>query len=87
MLPSLLKISSACECCMRFRKPVSKDKTWRAAEIALTAAQQMPAGPMRAAALKVAGQLRLKADERRLRREQRKPIGPTTRSAVVAPQE
>jgi hypothetical protein len=87
MLPSLLKISSARECSMKFRKSTSRDRAWRAAEVALNAAQQMPAGPVRAAALKVAGQLRLKADERRLKREQRKQIGPTTQPALAAPQE
>ena len=54
---------------MKSRKP-RPDKNWRAAEAALAAAQQMPAGPERFAALKEAGQLRLKADERRLRKEQ-----------------
>jgi len=44
---------------------------WNEAEAALAAAQHMPGGPARAAALKEAGQLRLKADERRLRKEQR----------------
>jgi hypothetical protein len=56
---------------MKFRNSVSRDKAWRAAEVALAAAQQMPVGHARAAALKEAGQLRLKADELRLRREQR----------------
>jgi hypothetical protein len=56
---------------MKIRKSGSKDKAWRAAEAALTAAQQMPGGPERFAALKEAGKLRLKADERRLRKEQR----------------
>jgi hypothetical protein len=60
---------------MKFRKSRPKDKAWRAAELALTAAQQMPGGPARAAALKEAGQLRLKADERRLRKEQQNPAG------------
>jgi hypothetical protein len=56
---------------MKFRKSGSKDKAWRAAEAALAAAQQMPGGPARVAALREAGQLRLKADERRLRKEQK----------------
>jgi hypothetical protein len=60
-----------CECSMKSRKSRPRDKNWRAAEAALTAAQQMPAGPARFAALKEAGQLRLKADEGRLRKEQR----------------
>jgi hypothetical protein len=38
---------------------------WEEAETALTAAQQMPGGPERIAALKKAGQLRFEADERR----------------------
>jgi hypothetical protein len=67
---------------MKFRKSASRDKVWRAAEVALAAAQQMPAGPVRAAALKEAGQLRLKADERRLRREHRKQNAPMTNPVV-----
>jgi serine/threonine protein kinase HipA of HipAB toxin-antitoxin module len=55
---------------VKVKKSKSKDKVWRAAEAALAAAQQMPVGPARVAALKDAGQLRLKADERRLRKEQ-----------------
>jgi hypothetical protein len=38
---------------------------WDEAEAALTAAQKMPGGPERVAALKKAGQLRFRADERR----------------------
>jgi hypothetical protein len=38
---------------------------WNEAEVALAAAQQMPGGPERIAALKKAGQLRFRADERR----------------------
>jgi hypothetical protein len=38
---------------------------WNEAEAALAAAQQMPEGPERVAALKKAGQLRFRADERR----------------------
>jgi hypothetical protein len=60
-----------CERGVKVKKSKSKDKVWRAAEAALAAAQQMPGGPARAAALKEAGQLRLKADDRRLRKEQR----------------
>jgi hypothetical protein len=82
MLLSLLKIGSASECSMKFRNSASRDRARRAAEMALTAAQQMPAGHARAVALKEAGQLRLKADERRLRREQRKQNGPTTQPAA-----
>jgi hypothetical protein len=66
---------------MKFRNSASRDKAWRAAEVALTAAQQMPAGHARAAALKEAGQLRLRADELRIRREQRKQ-NPTIKLAV-----
>jgi hypothetical protein len=58
---------------MKFRKSGSKDKAWHAAEVALAAAQQMPGGPARAAALKEAGKLRFKADERRSRKEQQNP--------------
>jgi len=56
---------------MKFRKSRPKDKNWRAAEVALVAAQQLPGGPERAAALKRAGQLRLKIDERRLGKDHR----------------
>jgi hypothetical protein len=56
---------------MKPKRAGFKNKAWRAAEAALAAAQQMPAGPARFAALKKAGQLRLKADERRMRKEQR----------------
>jgi hypothetical protein len=48
-----------------------KSKLWLAAAAALDAAQQLPGGPARAAALKEAGLLRLKADDRRLKKEQR----------------
>jgi len=53
------------------KRTSSKDKDWRAAEAALAAARQMPGGPARVAALKEAGQLRFRADQRRLRKEQR----------------
>ena len=57
---------------MKNKKPVSRGKAWREAEEALAAAQQMPWGPKRVAALKKAGQLRFEADERRrIRRERR----------------
>jgi hypothetical protein len=46
------------------RMSKSRDKAWRAAEEALAAAQLMPRGTARAAALKEAGQLRFQADER-----------------------
>jgi hypothetical protein len=45
--------------------PKGDDYGWNEAEAALAAAQQMPEGPERIAALKKAGQLRFEADERR----------------------
>ena len=45
--------------------PNGDDCGWNEAEAALAAAQQMPQGPKRVAALKKAGQLRFEADERR----------------------
>ena len=45
--------------------PNGDDHGWNEAEAALAAAQQMPGGPERVAALKKAGQLRFDADERR----------------------
>jgi hypothetical protein len=45
--------------------PNGDDYGWNEAEAALAAAQQMPQGPERIAALKKAGQLRFEADERR----------------------
>jgi hypothetical protein len=45
--------------------PNGDDYGWNEAVAALTAAQQMPQGPERIAALKKAGQLRFEADERR----------------------
>jgi hypothetical protein len=45
--------------------PNGDDYGWKEAEAALAAAQQMPQGPKRIAALKKAGQLRFEADERR----------------------
>ena len=45
--------------------PNGDDYGWNEAEAALAAAQQMPQGPKRVAALKKAGQLRFRADERR----------------------
>jgi hypothetical protein len=50
---------------MKIKKPDPEDNRWAAAEAALAAAQQMPGGPERVAALKKAGQLRFRADERR----------------------
>jgi hypothetical protein len=50
---------------MIISKPEPEDDGWGEAEAALTAAQQMPGGPERIAALKKAGQLRFEADERR----------------------
>jgi hypothetical protein len=62
---------------MKSRKSESKDKAWRAAEEALAVAKQMPGGPARVAALKEAGQLRFKADERRRVRREREERGKT----------
>ena len=50
---------------MMIDEPESKVDGWAEAEAALAAAQQMPEGPERVAALKKAGQLRFEADERR----------------------
>jgi hypothetical protein len=51
------------------KKSASRDKAWRAAQAALEAAQKMPRGPARISALKQAGWLRFKADERRREKE------------------
>ena len=50
---------------MKIKKSDPYDNRWAAADAALAAAQQMPGGPERVAALKKAGQLRFRADERR----------------------
>jgi hypothetical protein len=50
---------------MYVKKPEPKVDGWDEAEAALAAARQMPGGPERIAALKKAGQLRIRADERR----------------------
>jgi hypothetical protein len=50
---------------MKIKEPEPEDDDWAGAEAALAAAQQMPVGPERIAALKEAGLLRFKADERR----------------------
>ena len=50
---------------MMIDEPESKVDGWAEAEATLAAAQQMPEGPERVAALKKAGQLRFEADERR----------------------
>jgi hypothetical protein len=50
---------------MKVKQPETEDEDWAAAEAALAAAQQMSGGPERVAALKQAGQLRFRADERR----------------------
>ena len=47
---------------MIISEPEPEDDGWRAAEAALAAAQQMPGGPERVAALKKARQLRFTAD-------------------------
>ena len=46
-------------------EPEPEDDGWDEAEAALAAAQQMPGGTERIAALRKAGQLRFEADERR----------------------
>jgi hypothetical protein len=50
---------------MKIKEPEQEVDGWDEAEAALAAAQQMPGGPERVAALKKAGQLRFRADERR----------------------
>ena len=50
---------------MHLKKPEPEVDGWAEAEAVLAAAQQMPGGPERVAALKKAGQLRFRADERR----------------------
>jgi hypothetical protein len=50
---------------MLLRTPDPDVDDWQSAEDALTAAQKMPAGPERIAALKEAGQLRFEAYKRR----------------------
>jgi hypothetical protein len=47
------------------KKPEQQEDEWVAAEAALKAAQDMPAGPERIAALRRAGQLRYDADRRK----------------------
>jgi hypothetical protein len=46
-------------------KPSEADLAWEAAEAALDAARQLPAGVERFEALKKAGKLRLEADRKR----------------------
>jgi hypothetical protein len=50
---------------MYVKKPEPEVDGWDEAEAALAAAQRMPGGPERIAALRKAGQLRFTADERR----------------------
>jgi hypothetical protein len=50
---------------MHVKKPEPEVNGWAEAKAALAAAQQKPGGPERVAALKKAGQLRFRADERR----------------------
>jgi hypothetical protein len=52
---------------MPSKKPNTADEDWRAAEAALKAARQLPAGVERFEALKKAGQLRYNADKKRTR--------------------
>ena len=47
---------------MRAKKPSKADLAWQAAETALEAARQLPAGLERCEALKKAGKLRFDAD-------------------------
>jgi hypothetical protein len=49
------------------KKPKTADKDWEAAQVALEAARQLPAGVERIEALKKAGQLRYNADKKRTR--------------------
>jgi hypothetical protein len=58
-------LRKSCEATMIIDEPEREVDGWDEAEAALTAAQQMPGGPERVAALKKAGQLRFRADERR----------------------
>jgi hypothetical protein len=50
---------------MQTKESEPEDVDWAAVEAALAATRQMPGGPERIAALKKAGLLRFKADERR----------------------
>ena len=52
-------------CRMTLKEPEQWEEDWWAAEQALKAAQKMPGGPERIAALKRAGQLRYDAHERK----------------------
>jgi hypothetical protein len=65
------RTNAAASCEDLVRQPMIISETepevdgWDQAEAALAAAQQMPGGPERIAALRKAGQLRFRADERR----------------------
>ena len=50
---------------MLAKKPNDADLAWKAAQAALEAARQLPAGVERFEALKKAGKLRLEADRKR----------------------
>jgi hypothetical protein len=50
---------------MSAKRPSEADLAWKAAEAALDAARQLPAGVERFEALKKAGKLRLEADRQR----------------------
>jgi hypothetical protein len=50
---------------MRARKPSESELAWKAAQAALEAARQLPAGVERCEALKRAGKLRFDADMKR----------------------
>jgi hypothetical protein len=61
---------------MPSRKPNTADEDWKAAQAALEAARQLPAGVERFEALKEPGQLRYDADKKRTREtEQNRPWG------------
>jgi hypothetical protein len=58
---------------MAAKKPPTADQVWAAAQAALEAARQLPAGAERFEALKKAGQLRYEADKTRAREAERNP--------------
>ncbi len=58
---------------MAAKKPTMADEVWAAAQAALEAARQLPAGTERFEALKKAGQLRYEADKTRMREAERNP--------------
>jgi hypothetical protein len=56
---------------MPAKKPDTAEQDWKAAEAALEAARQLPAGVKRFEALKKAGRLRYNADRKRARETER----------------